>query len=536
MPSAKPASRSALSHFSVSVATAFCLAAGAVTGASAQDSFMEPSSGAEIAAKIQNTGDAAANRLAADLLRNADFRGATIAARGRRKALAGLMVRPASNGRKPDYKPGKFHTNLRIFIPAEGIGSIRPPSLNAHLAHDDAPPASGLPFNTPASLACVYKLLPSGPAKEPAGCSPDVSTVNPSGGGGAIAVVDAYDTPSTYADLTAFSTQFGLRQAQFQIVYASGHQPESSYTGDGGGWDMESELDVQWAHAMAPYAKIFLVEANSDSTQDLFAAANVATQLVEQNGGGEVSMSFGGSEYQGEQALDSHFVERPGVVYLTSAGDSNIVQYPAASPHVIAVGGTTLFRDEDNSFQGEAVWDDAALGEEDDGGTGGGPSYFEPRPDYQNGISGIVRGSRGTPDVSFDASPDSGVYVLVYGYWYIVGGTSLSSPATAGIVNVSSTLANTRRTNTSHTELVNLYSALESRSYTADFNDIVSGSCGEEVFPPDTPVNLAALPGYDMCSGVGTPLGYAGYGAPAGALPKRSTPFIENGTLTLTRN
>src|SRR5439155_23154958 len=118
----------------------------------------------------------------------------------------------------------------------------------------------------------------------------------------AIVVVDALDTPDAARDLAAFSAEFGLRPAVFQAVYASGTQPGLDPSG---GWELESSLDIEWSHALAPNARIFLVEANTNSFSDLFQAVAVASNLVATNGVGEVSMSWGGGECTQETLFDA---------------------------------------------------------------------------------------------------------------------------------------------------------------------------------------------------------------------------------------
>ncbi len=231
-----------------------------------------------------------------------------------------------------------IRTHLRILVPSAtrmhfGAAAAQPSEL---------PPFSGYFFETPASIACLYQLA----APTVRGCNPNVTTANPSGGSRAIALVDAFDDPSAAADLAEFSAQFGLPQADFTVVYAQGTEPGIDPTG---GWEIEEALDTQWAHAMAPGAKVFLVEAATNSGQNLYAAVQLASKLVAAAGGGEVSMSWGGAEFSGETTLDGIFTT-PGVVYFASTGDSPGVQYPSASPNVIAAGGTTISR---NSTTGD---------------------------------------------------------------------------------------------------------------------------------------------------------------------------------------
>jgi len=187
---------------------------------------------------------------------------------------------------------------------------------------------------------------------------------------------------------------------------------------------------------MAPSARIILVEAASNSLT-LLAAETKAATLVAAAGGGEVSNSWSGGEFSGETSLDSHFIES-GVVFFASTGDFPGTAWPSVAPNVVAAGGTTISRNPSTlAFITERPWAE----------TGGGRSLFESIPTYQTSIAGIVGSSRGVPDVSFDADPDTGVWVFdstpvegstagccgVKGWW-IVGGTSVSSPL-AGVAN-----------------------------------------------------------------------------------------------------
>src|SRR5262249_4856947 len=225
-------------------------------------------------------------------------------------------------------------------------------------------------YETPASLACVYGLTSVSPAQ--IGCNPnDPTLLNPSGGAKAIAIVDAFDYPTAMSDLQIFSAQFGLpapTSANFQAVYASGTQPIADV-----GWGLEAALDIQWAHAMAPKATIYLVEAASNSFADLLSAVNVASNLVAAAGGGEVSMRWGGSEFAFQRLYDGYFT-KSGVVYVAAAGDSAGVIWPSTSPNVVSAGGATNSRDANGNLQAQLAWSS----------TGGGPSKYESRPSYQS--------------------------------------------------------------------------------------------------------------------------------------------------------
>jgi kumamolisin len=364
------------------------------------------------------------------------------------------------------------------------------------------PPFPGFFFETPASIACLYlfQLQP-----QAAGCNPNLVTMNPSGGSRAIAIVDAFDNPNAFADLQTFSAQFGLQAitpTSFAVVFAPpGGATPGSCSGPAtrppvdstGGWEVEESLDVQWAHAMAPGATLYLVEAQSNSNADLYCAVNVANSLVSAAGGGEISMSWGGGEAPSELLSDGIFTT-PNVVYFASSGDSAGTIYPSTSPNVISVGGTSISRNPTTgSYIQENDWQDG----------GGGPSLFEPRPAYQNGISNIVGNHRGTPDISSDANPNSPVWVLdnfmppagcTPNCWYIVGGTSVASPTWAGFVNAAGSFAAS-----SNAELTRLYQDSQS----GDFTDITVGSCGEYL-------GYLSMPGWDFCTGLGSPKFYTG--------------------------
>jgi kumamolisin len=314
------------------------------------------------------------------------------------------------------------------------------------------------------------------------------------GGTNVIAIVDAYDYPTAENDLGVFSQQFGLLACTtangcFSKVYASGIKPPSKTNTCG--WGQEAALDIEWAHAIAPNAKIILVEAKSNSFSDLFQAVDVASKLVSQNGSGEVSMSWGGSEFSAEYAYDSHFTTS-GVVYFAASGDTGgKTIYPSASPNVVAAGGTTIHRDpnNNNAFLSETGWS----------GSGGGPSVYEKQPSFQ---SGVVAGSqRGVPDFSFDADPNSGVSVYDsitcqgLSGWMVFGGTSVASPSLAGIVNLAGAAGGFY--SNSNAELTTIYQNMTNSS---DFRDITSGTAG----------SYTAGPGWDYVTGIGSDQGLSG--------------------------
>ncbi len=139
---------------------------------------------------------------------------------------------------------------------------------------------------------------------------------------------------------------------------------------DNSGWDTETSLDIEWAHAIAPSAKILLVEAKTQSGANLLAAVDYATSRSDVVA---ISMSWGGAEFPEETSLDSHFVSKYGAVFFASSGDNGAgASWPASSPDVIGVGGTSLMTRPDGSFAKETAW----------AGSGGGVSAYEKEPTF----------------------------------------------------------------------------------------------------------------------------------------------------------
>jgi subtilase family serine protease len=304
------------------------------------------------------------------------------------------------------------------------------------------------------------------------------------GAGQTIAIIDAYDDPTIAGDLHVFDRTFGLPDPV--LVKA---MPEGRASFDPG-WASEIALDVEWAHAIAPGAKILLVEAASASLSDLLGAVDYAVA----QGAKQVSMSWGAPATYGLSALDAHF-DRPGVSFTASSGDSGAgVSYPAASPFVTGVGGTSLWIDATGNRLAEAGWS----------GSGGGVTPAVARPPYQAGFIPVAE--RGAPDVSYDADPNTGYFVYDSssgGGWYQDGGTSAGAPQWAGLF----ALANQARAVWGRPSLGTslpfgtnqaLYALAGGSRYTnprGDFADVSSGSNG---YP--------AGPGYDLVTGLGTPV------------------------------
>ena len=398
----------------------------------------------------------------------------------------GNVIIPDTSVENPEDRGQRAHTNHLILTPQTGA-----------IIKSSAPVGE-----TPGSLACVYQTTTQPPNMTPA-CpiTGNISSGNnglsvANGGGGIIAIVGAYDYPTAENDLNVYSDQFGLPPCTiangcFQKVFASGKKPSANC-----GWAQEAALDIELAHAMAPNAKIVLVEAASNGFTDLLNAVDVASSIVQASGtNGQVSMSWGGSEFSSEATKDFHFTA-PKVVYFAASGDSGgKTIWPGVSPNVVSAGGTTINRDSSGNYISETAWS----------GSGGGASQYESIPSYQFPISDMVGSQRGAPDVSFDANPNSGVWVYdstsCHGMsgWLIFGGTSVSSPALAGIVNLAGSFASS-----SAAELETIYSVCgtgpASTCSSADFRDITSGKAG----------SFTTKTGWDFVTGVGSNVGIAG--------------------------
>jgi kumamolisin len=360
-----------------------------------------------------------------------------------------------------------------ILVPSTTVARAADVGQRAHTNHIirvGVTPFANSFVETPQSMRSVYKL-PS------------------TGGSGTIALVGAFHYPTAQNDLNVFSKRFGLPACTtsngcFRVVYAAGTKPRTDC-----GWAQEAALDIEWAHAMAPNAKIVLVEAASNSFVDMFKAVDVATSIVTTGGKrGEVSMSWGGDEFAGELGFDSHF-QNTGVVYFAASGDlGGITSYPSVSPYVVSAGGTSIQRSSSGAFLREVAWSES----------GGGRSRYESKPVYQNNVGGTSSTKRSSPDFSFNADPNSGV--LVYDStpcqglsgWLIFGGTSVSAPALAGIVNLAGHFRST-----SISELTLIYA---NRKNTSAFRDITSGAAGA----------FTSHGGYDFVTGVGSNQGLTG--------------------------
>jgi len=364
--------------------------------------------------------------------------------------------------------------------------------------------------HTPAQIRAAYGLadLPA------AGASLTSAQQAALGAGQTIYIIDAYHDATALADLNTFSARFGLptctnvpiattaamplatppAACQFSVVSSTTTSamtatvPAANST-----WLPESKLDVQWAHAIAPLARIVLIEMPNAMSNSILGANALATRM----GPGAVSMSFGSSEAGWAPTTEGNFAGA-GMTYIAAAGDSGTqVLWPAVSSHVIAVGGTSL------NWSGTGTRYEAAWSK-----SGGGLSAYVALPAWQSGVTAAGGGAlvrRAVPDVAFNADPMTGEYVALTlpgaaTAWQAFGGTSIAAPQWAGVVAV----ANALRLSNAKPVLGDFHAMLYQSiagipgTYAASFGDVLDGANG-------SCATCRAGAGFDQATGWGTP-------------------------------
>jgi subtilase family serine protease len=341
------------------------------------------------------------------------------------------------------------------------------------------------------------------------------------GRGQTVVLIDFATSTTLGSDVHLYDQLFGLKDPTINVISPFG--PPSVDPG----FYVETALDVETVHSLAPSAAIDLVLVNEDFVRTPSAALSIALSgtkyAIDHNLGSVISQSFGlgescaGSAYlQQEQSVFSKARDKH-ITLLASSGDSGAavlicpsfiegkgVNLPAADPLVTSVGGTSLDATvRTGKYIAETTWNEDANGA---GATGGGVSTTFPVPGYQSGISGLT--GRGVPDVAFDADPLTGVPIVfsLQGATLLVpvGGTSVGSPAWAAIVALANQRAGRRLGFLNDT----VYSIIASGSYTDGFNDITTGNNTVTGFGPHGPITITgynAGKGWDAVTGAGTP-------------------------------
>ena len=394
-----------------------------------------------------------------------------------------------------------------LLLAGPGPALALPHSHAAGLSHR---PVCGPP--APADARCDALLVTdtsgnpldgqaAGSTSGPAGYRPsDLQSAYalPSGTGGAgqtVAIVDAYNDPNAAADVAAYRSTFGLPPLSACTVSSGGvvspgvpcftkvsqSGSTSAFPRNNASWSQEISLDLDMVSAVCPSCNILLVEASSASMTNLGTAVNRAAAL----GANEISNSYGGGESSSDLTYDSSYFQHPGVAITASSGDNGYgVEYPAASPYLTAVGGTTLSA----SSAVARGWTETAWS-----GAGSGCSAFDPQPAWQASLTSLCS-RRAVADVSADADPNTGVSVYdSYSYqgmsgWLVFGGTSVASPIVAGVYALAGNAAS--------------IDASYPYAHASALNDVTQGSngkCGN--------VLCTAGVGWDGPTGLGTPNG-----------------------------
>jgi subtilase family serine protease len=379
------------------------------------------------------------------------------------------------------------------------------------------------------------------------------------GKGSTIVIVDAFGSPTIKKDLKHFDETFGLPDPpHFDIIQPAGDVPDfpnGSPLGpsDVSGWAVETTLDVEYSHVIAPGANILLVETPVTETEGVMGFPEIVKAenfVVDHNLGDVISQSFGATEqtFPNKQSildLRSAFVnaKKHNVTVLASSGDQGstdfkldltccysfaVNSWPSADPLVTSMGGTQLHLNADGTRAApDNVWNDIPVFGPDGGAGGGGKSSVFSRPDFQDSVASVTGGYRGTPDVSMSAAVD-GAAVFYYSFcdygrnnpstgkpplcgpqWHLVGGTSEASPLFAGVVALADQAND-------HQRIGYLNPRLYEMGEHAAQNGIVdvtsgdntyafcSSNCGTVSEVDTTVPGYAAGPGYDLASGWGT--------------------------------
>jgi subtilase family serine protease len=399
--------------------------------------------------------------------------GALALATGTQLATAGAAVASQAHAGAAQRPGFSRACPVDLTVGQESCMVLKRTDVTPELQPASAPKAFPTGFGYgPAQLQAAYKLAAAATAD---------------GKNSTVAVVDAYDDPTAASDLATYRTAAGLPAANFTKVNQNGKAsplPKKAPVSDD--WTLEESLDVDMVSAICPNCKIILVEAKNDSGNGLYKAENTAATLA-----GYVSNSWGGTEAASDTTLDTKYFDHPGVAITAAAGDGGYgVIYPATSPNVVAVGGTTLSAASNARGWTETVWGSSAGGE----GTGSGCSVFEPKPTWQHDTG---CGKRTDNDVAAVADPNTGVAVYDTsngnGGWNQVGGTSASTPIIASVYALAGN-AGTNPADDIYTHTGNLY-------------DVTSGADGT-----CSPAYLCTGEiGYDGPTGWGTPNGISAF-------------------------
>ena len=348
------------------------------------------------------------------------------------------------------------------------------------------------------------------------------------GAGQTIIIIDSFGSPTIAQDLHTFGVDYGLPDPpSFTVLAPLGTVPFDPTNSDQVGWAFETTLDVEWAHAMAPNANIILLTSPVSQTEGVQGMAEflfLERYALKFQLGKIISQSWGATENTlfspaGQQVFEDFELfyqdaTQQNVTVLASAGDNGsanlelnattyypfpTVSFPASSPLVTAVGGTSLYADTSGNYQSETVWNNSI------GAGGGGVSQRFSEPLYQklllNSVQRTLRNHRGIPDVAYNADLNTGILIYAgflpgaVGY-YLTGGTSEGSPQWAGIIADANQLAG-HPLGFLNLKLYSLGALVGQSQF---FHDITIGNNGFAGVP-----GYSATTGWDLASGWGTP-------------------------------
>ncbi len=349
------------------------------------------------------------------------------------------------------------------------------------------------------------------------------------GAGQTIVIVDSFGSPTIGRDLQSFDAEFGLPNPDLQIIPFGAVPPFDPTNSDEVGWAIETTLDVEYAHAMAPGAKIVLAETAVSETEGVtgFPEMMAAEKyLIDQGVGDVISQSFGATEntfpgfargrYSSLLSLRYAFADAAAhrVTVLAASGDfgatdgrtdgttlypRRVDSWPSSDPRVTSVGGSELYLDNNGDrVAPDSVWNDAF------GAGGGGLSRVFSRPRFQLGVASTVRAHRGIPDISMSAAVSAAAWVywsfagMGAPGWELVGGTSESTPMFSGIVALADQEAHQRLGNINPS----LYALGLHRTHFRLPTGILDITHGDNSFNGVS--GFSATPGYDLASGWGT--------------------------------
>ncbi len=415
----------------------------------------------------------------------------------------GAIMRTHAAGNSTQSKPFAFNFKGNHYTLAQ---NAPPPPTDKQCRSQ-----IGQPCYSPQEIRTAYGLNP-------------VLKAGFTGKGQTIVIIDSFGDPTIQHDLQVFDAAFGLpAPPSFREVAPLGKLKFNPKTPDMIGWAAEISLDVEWSHAMAPDANIVLMTSPVDETQGVQGMPEflyLEQYAVNHHLGHIISQSWATTENTlfttpgGRKVISDFntFYQKAAVENVTvfsSSGDGGVanpningkiypfptVNFPASSPFVTAVGGTSLLASIHGDYQSEATWS----------GSGGGISQFLKEPDYQKNLPAsdqtLLNGHRGLPDVAFNADPGTGVLVYlsfpgVPAGWYIFGGTSEGSPTWSGIIADGNQMAG------HPLGFINpaVYALGNGSDYAESFHDITVGNNSQPGIP-----GYNATPGWDPTTGWGTP-------------------------------